>query len=116
MLALILLGNTLLLLRWHHIIIISLAYHYHITDTSLSIIEINLKLYSYLLTLDSYLLTHPIDTYTGMFYANIRVTLSTAALPTNGLCNARFWLGHLGFTIVPGDFTSLHYRYHASSQ
>ena len=38
----------------------------------------------------------------GMFYANIRVTLSTAMLPTTSLCNARFWLGHLGFTLVPG--------------
>ena len=37
-----------------------------------------------------------------MLYANIRVTVSTAKLPTTSLCNARFWLGHLGFTIVPG--------------
>ena len=37
-----------------------------------------------------------------MLYANIRVTLSTSNLATTKLCNARFWLGHLGFTIVPG--------------
>ena len=38
----------------------------------------------------------------GMLYANIRVTLSTSNLATVKVCNARFWLGHLGFTIVPG--------------
>ena len=39
-----------------------------------------------------------------MLYANIRVTLSTSNLATTKICNARFWLGHLGFTIVPGTY------------
>jgi len=37
----------------------------------------------------------------GLVYASVRVSLTVAPFPTVALCTARYWFGHLAFTVVP---------------